>query len=80
MTKKCPTCKIKKDAKKFSVSRRNKDGLCWRCKDCDKKWLEANKKEYYKKQNSRYANSKELKEAAKLRVYKMQKKKYNSTE
>lgn len=34
--KRCPSCGISKSVVEFSKSRNKKDGLHWRCKDCDK--------------------------------------------
>ena len=36
-TKKCSKCKIEKELSMFSKNKRNKDGLCFQCKECRSK-------------------------------------------
>lgn len=83
MDKKCKKCKEIKPIDRFSKSKRNKDGLHWRCKDCDKQWRIENRDSVLK-QNERYkkmyAENEELRNKAKERVYRARREKYNTPE
>ena len=65
-TKICSKCKIVKDTKEFSKSKKEKDGLQYHCKKCQNKYRKENRekyKKYYKeyraKRRSKKLTSKE---------------------
>jgi 5-methylcytosine-specific restriction endonuclease McrA len=44
--KTCNTCQQSKPATEFNKDRAKKDGLCFKCKDCQKTYREANKEKF----------------------------------
>jgi hypothetical protein len=51
-TKGCTKCNVEKSCSEFSRDRAKKDGLCFQCKECNKKYNQANadwRREYMKK-------------------------------
>ena len=55
----CKKCKQEKSFECFSRYKRSKDGLQYRCKECDKKRYKENKEAYINRQKKYYEENKE---------------------
>jgi len=57
--KKCSKCEIKKDESEFHKDKHNKDGLCYKCKECFKLHYQKNKEKILKQSKEYRIQNKE---------------------